>query len=326
MSITQQRTAPQAIGLGLDVGGTATRWALVQAAGPVLAEGELPGMPGRPCSDADWQQVQATLSTLAEALQAHTALAALGGLVAGITGFDPDGPQAARYRQATAAALGLPVQRICLADDIVMGYLSHFAPGEGYMVYAGTGSMSAYIDEHGHFHRVGGRGHVLDDGGSAVWMVCQAFKQIWRREDEAPGSWQQSALARELMHSVGGSQWAATRAFIYGQERGAIGQLAQVIAGCAERDPLALTLLQRAGDELAWLAQVHITRHGPRPVVLSGRAAGLHPSILASAQARLGADIRVSHRAMRMHLKAAELARAGPACLDDILHPGRQGS
>ncbi len=313
-------------GLGLDVGGTATRWALVQPHGPLLAEGELPGMPGRPCTDGDWQRVHATFAALAKAIQAHTDPAKLGGLVAGITGFDPQGPQAAAYQQACTAALGLPAQRIGLADDIVMGYLSHFEPGEGYMVYAGTGSMSAYIDEHGHFHRVGGRGHVLDDGGSAVWMVCQAFKAIWRREDEAPGCWRQSALACELMRSVGGSQWAATRAFIYGQDRGAIGQLAQVIAGCAERDPLALALLQRAGEELAWLAQVHITRHGPRPVVLSGRAAGLHPSILASAQAQLGAEIKVTHRAMRMHLKAAELAGAGRFGLDDILHPGRNGS
>lgn len=321
-----------ALGLGLDVGGTATRWALAAAAGQIVAEGEIGGMPGRPRSVQEWQAVQRQLAALSAALRPHLGVVGsvgsagsaglagrVAGVVAGITGFDASTAAATTYRESCAAALGLAPQRIWLADDIVMGCLSQFAPGDGYLVYAGTGSMSAYVDEQGALHRAGGRGHVLDDAGSAVWMVCQAFKAIWRREDEAPGSWQQSALARALLQGVGGSDWSATRSFIYGHERGDIGRLALEIARCADADPLAAELLQRAGAELARLAQVHITRHGRRPVVLSGRGAGLHPNILATMQARLGPEITVSYRAMRMHLKAAEFARDGPQGLSDLL-------
>lgn len=318
-SVPATPTQPTALGLGLDVGGTATRWALADRAGRLCAEGELEAMPGNPLDETDWQRVRTQLAALAAQLAPHLQGAELGGVLAGLTGFDPAGASTPTLRQIWSGALGLPKESIRLSNDIVMGYLAHFQPGQGYMVYAGTGSVAAYIDEQGGLHRVGGRGHVLDDGGSAVWMVCQAFKEIWRTEEDTPGAWRNSALARALMQAVGGSEWSATRNFIYRQQRGTIGRLALLVASCAPTDPLAHSLLERAGDELARLAQVLVTRFGVRPVILSGRAAGLHSSILSAMHARLGPGVSLSYGPMRSHQRAAELANDGSPWLTELL-------
>jgi hypothetical protein len=67
-----------------------------------------------------------------------------------------------------------------------IAYRASFAPGEGYLVYAGTGSIGAFIDADGQFHRAGGRGVVLDDGGGGFWIAREALRHIWRLEDERP--------------------------------------------------------------------------------------------------------------------------------------------
>ena len=139
------------------------------------------------------------------------------------------------------------------------------------------------------------------------------MRQIWRREDEAPGSWQQSAMAHAVFEQIGGSDWDRSRQFMYGQDRGAIGRLALAVAASAELDPLALDILQRAGQELARLALALTARHGQRPVVRAGRAAQLHPAIAAAMRAALPDSLMMEQKMARSHEAAARLAAA---CID----------
>src|SRR6185503_3419505 len=99
-------------------------------------------------------------------------------------------------------------------------YLGVFAPGEGHLVYAGTGSVGAHIGADGTFHRAGGRGFILDDAGSGFWIACQALRHIWREEDSRPRAWEASPMAREILGMLGGSDWAHTREAVYGNDRG----------------------------------------------------------------------------------------------------------
>jgi hypothetical protein len=69
---------------------------------------------------------------------------------------------------------------ISMRNDVEIAYLDSFAPGEGYLVYAGTGSIAAWIDADGQFHRAGGRGVTLDDGGGGFWIAREAMRHIWR--------------------------------------------------------------------------------------------------------------------------------------------------
>ncbi|MEG1055840.1 MAG: MFS transporter, partial [Janthinobacterium sp.] len=66
--------------------------------------------------------------------------------------------------------------------------------------------------------------------------------------------------------------WSLSRAFMYGQDRGAIGRLALAVAASADADPLALDILQRAGQELARLALALTARYGPRLPMVMGQA------------------------------------------------------
>ena len=292
-----------ALGLGIDAGGTQTRWALARADGSIVADGAVDGLSALQMgSESGRAALHATFAQLSRAVLAVGQPRAV---VAGLTGFGGDDVVLA---QTLAALLALDAGEVTICNDIEIAYRDSFAPGQGYLVYAGTGSIAAWIDAHGVFHRAGGRGVLLDDGGGGYWIAREALRQIWRREDEAPGSWQGSPMARAVFDHIGGSDWSLSRAFMYGQDRGSIGRLALAVAASAEADPLALDILQRAGQELARLALALTARHGPRPVVLAGRAAQLHPAIAAAMRAALPVSLTMEQKVARPHEAAAKVA------------------
>ena len=224
---------------------------------------------------------------------------------AGVTGFDA--AQSAALAAALAGALGLDTGRVQLASDIELACRAAFAPGEGIVVYAGTGSIAAHLAVDGQLHRAGGRGAVLDDAGGGHWIAREALKRVWRAEDHAPGAWRQSPLAQALFDALGGSEWSTTRGFVYGASRGELGQLALSVAHAAGADPAARALLHEAGTELARLAQALRQRLGPLPVALAGRVFELHPCIEAALREALpGVHVHRSHEPA--HEAAARLA------------------
>ena len=299
--------ANSGLGLGIDAGGTETRWALAEIDGAIVASGVVDGLSALQMgSEAGRAALHATFAALSRAV---LAVRQPTHVHAGLTGFGGDG---ALLAQALATLLALSTTDVTLCNDIEIAYLDSFAPGEGYLVYAGTGSIAAWIDTDGVFHRAGGRGVLLDDGGGGYWIAREALRQIWRREDEAPGSWRASPMAHAVFEQIGGSDWDSSRQFMYGQARGAIGRLALAVAASAGADPLALAILQRAGQELARLALALTARHGQRPVVLAGRAAQLHPAIAVAMRAALPISLMMEQKTARSHEAAARLAaRAG---------------
>lgn len=291
------------LSLGIDAGGTQTRWALIDAGQHIVAEGVVAGLSAlQMASETGRRALQATLIELAGAVRASGQPQAV---CAGLTGFGGDGAVLCTW---LAEALGLPASAITLRSDIEIAYLDSFAPGEGFLVYAGTGSIAAWIDHDGVFHRAGGRGVTLDDGGGGYWIAREAMRHIWRGEDEAPGAWQQSPMAHAVFDHVGGSDWSFSRQFMNGQSRGAIGMLALAVAATAETDPVAQRILQDAGRELARIAQALVARYGERPIVLAGRAAELHPLIADTMRAAL-APLPVEQKSLRPHHAAARLAQ-----------------
>lgn len=297
----------RAYGLGIDAGGTQTRWALAAADGQIVAEGAVAGLSvNQMQSEAGRDNVQGLLQQLAaQVLACAPAYGRPQGVCAGLTGFDGTAAQAAQW---LAEALQLPLAAVQLRSDIEIAYLDSFALGEGYLVYAGTGSIAAWIDPQGTLHRAGGRGVLLDDGGGGYWIAREALRHIWRQEDEAPESWQQSALARAVFERIGGSDWAQSRQFVYGQERGALGELALAVAASAASDPAAQDILRRAGEELARIGLALVRRYGARNMVLSGRASTLHPLIAASMRAALPAGQVLLQKATQSHHAAARIA------------------
>jgi N-acetylglucosamine kinase-like BadF-type ATPase len=154
--------------LGLDAGGTQTRWALADATGALQAEGSAPPITGLMLLDAPGR------AALAEALRALVAALPAGTVLrsawAGVTGFD------AALAAELAPALGLPPAAVRVCSDIELACRAAFAPGEGLVVYAGTGSIAALLAADGTLHRAGGRGAVIDDAGGGHWIARQALQ------------------------------------------------------------------------------------------------------------------------------------------------------
>ncbi len=300
-------TTPE-LGLGLDVGGTRTRWALARASGELVAQGEAPGFSGLQVADAPGRE--AIAYALASVWSSAHALAGDGTVLAvcaGVTGFDGD--SAGPLASLMASELHVNASRVRLFNDVELGCRAAFAPGQGYLVYAGTGSIAAFVDEHHVLHRAGGRGGVIDDGGGGYWIAREALRQIWRAEDETPGAWRGSALAQEVFKVVGGSDWAFTRAWVYGASRGQLGELALAVSAAADRDASARAILHAAGQELARLGGALVKRHGPRALRLAGRVFELHPCIEAAVRATLppGMDV-TSPGELAAHHAAAVIA------------------
>jgi N-acetylglucosamine kinase-like BadF-type ATPase len=299
----QELHSDSGLGLGIDAGGTETRWALAAPGGRIVAEGRVAGLSALQMGSAGGRElVHATFAQLAQAVLAAGRPVRVR---AGLTGFGGDGEQLQHW---LSELLGVAPREIDFCSDMEIAYLGSFNPGEGYLVYAGTGSIGAFIDHDGQFHRAGGRGVLLDDGGGGFWIAREALRHVWRNEDEHPGRWGESPMARAVFDYIGGADWSMSRQFIYGQERGQVGKLALAVAATADKDPAAAGILREAGRELARLALALTNRFGPRPVALSGRAAELHPMIAAAMRGALPADMMLAQTASEAHLAAARLA------------------
>lgn len=275
--------------LGLDVGGTASRWVACETGGKVLARGDVGGATAHVFNPAERVRLAGMLEQLARAV-AGAGLAATS-LVAGFTGFGA--AAAADIGAMAGTALGIMPETVLITDDIVLAYAAHFQPGQGHLISAGTGSIGIHVTRAGETIRVGGRGILIDDAGSGSWIALRALDHIFRVLDRQGDFAGVELLAEQMFALVGGRDWHDVRQYVYAGDRGRIGALALGVARAAEAgDPVALGILGQAGTELARLAHALQRRAGPEPVAIIGGVLQLHPIIVQSLTDSLpGADL-----------------------------------
>jgi N-acetylglucosamine kinase-like BadF-type ATPase len=292
------------LGLGLDAGGSATRWALTHPDGTLVARGTLPPISGHLFNEADRRKLESVAATLRDAIGPHRPTS----IAAGITGLSAGTPEAAIAIEILGTTLIVEPDQIAVGNDMWIAYHAVFAPGEGHVVYAGTGSIAIHLRPDGSAVMVGGHGMLIDDAGSAFWIGRQALKCVLRRMDDHLDQ-SASALAQALFTAIGSKAWPDIRSYVYAANgRGNVAQLARAVAQADDAD--ARDIFMQAGAELARLGRVLVTRIGPRPIALLGRAASLHPAILAgfrAAEPNLDAHLENPDAA----LAAARLAARG---------------
>jgi len=288
--------------LGVDMGGTGTRWALHDTCGATVARGNVGGGSGVP-EPALRAAFVATLRALATDLPVAPIGAVLGVTGAGLT---PDTALTA----AAAAALSLPTSRIWVMND--MHLAGHTAIGQGqsgHLIAAGTGTVGLHKTADGHMHIVGGRGILIDDAGSGAWIGLQALQTLWRQIEETGAPTGMEALSTHLFDALGGRDWDTTRRKIYSGDRGTSAALAPAVAAAArDGDVAALDVLTRAGQELARLATVLCRRFGPAPVAAFGGVFCLHPAITDGLRAA-APDAQITFPALDFASHAATMAQ-----------------
>lgn len=286
--------------LGIDMGGTASRWVLVDAGGRARARGTAPGGTGLIGDPGHRATFVAALEALRAALPCAPARAHLG--LTGV-GFSRDPAVDALCAQA----LGLEAAQVRHENDMELAHRAAFGTGAGHLVLAGTGSVGMTRLANGSALIVGGHGALIDDGGSAAWIALQSLRQVLRARDEGHTD---GVLAQHLFTAIGGTGWEAVRRHVYAGDRGRIGLLARAVAGAAAAgDAQALGLLHAAAGELERLARILIARAGPAPLVFTGGVLDLGPDIRDRLAGRLSAEAP-QFRALDAALTAARTALA----------------
>lgn len=298
-----------ALALGIDAGGSQTRWLLVTANDEVVASGDAPGFSGLQMLDTHGRAaVEACIAGIAADVTArslHVPGAHIGAVVAGVTGVGAGSPPLV---ELLAKHFAVPSNQVQVVADVEIAFRAAFVPDAGYLVYAGTGSIAAFIDASGVLHRAGGRGVMLDDAGGGYWIAREALRRIWRREDESPGAWHASTMATALFAAVGGDSSIHSARFLMERTRGEVGRLALHVVATADTDALAREILTNAGAELARLANAMAQRYGTRPVVVTGRAALMHPLLESGLRTCVSPDITVNFQKVDSTRAAARMA------------------
>ena len=266
--------------LGVDMGGTASRWVLLDASGAEQARGRAPGGTGLIGDPGHRQQFIAAVKALRAALPAPPLRAHLGLTGAGFA-RDPE------VNAVCAQALALAPAQVSHENDMELAHRAAFPDGPGHLVLAGTGSVAMTRLADGTALVIGGHGALIDDGGSASWIALRALRQVLRARDEGGDG---GPLAEHLFRAVGGTGWEAVRRHVYAGERGRIGLLARAVAEAAAEDQAARAILHAAADELARLARILIARAGPAPLIFTGGALDLGPEIRERLARILAAD------------------------------------
>jgi len=309
------------LGLGVDAGGSSTRWRLLAPGGAGVG-GRLAPLPGHLYTPAGRDGAGALLDDLADAVTAALAQGsvrgAVGAAVAGVSGLDPNGEGGAWLRRELAARLGLGEQVVTVLDDIELAFRGAFPARDGVLVYAGTGAIAVCEGPGGGRVRAGGHGYLLDDEGGGFSIGRAALRALLRAADEA-GAAPASTLARRVYARTGGGDWDRVRAYVYGGGRAAVAALAPAVAAAAaEGDGQAAGILGRAGEELARLARVLLARCGePRPVALAGGVGTIGGVLEARFRSALPADVIVRVAAEEPVDAAARLALVGAAAGDE---------
>ena len=238
------------LGLGIDAGGSSTRWLLRSSSGAVLRQGRTGPLTGHIFNENDPQLAQ-FVGILEAAKVARTPDA----LVAGITGLHPGTVAVNLLTRAVKDVLGLTPERMMLSNDMHVAFRSTFGPGEGVLVYAGTGSVAYHETATGEVVRAGGYGYLVDDAGAGFWLGQQGLKALFRQVDAA-GKPSKTPLAERLYARLGSRNWSQIMPVVYGGGREFVASLAPAVAE-AERagDETARAILEQAGAELARLVR-----------------------------------------------------------------------
>lgn len=174
--------------------------------------------------------------------------------------------------------------------------------GEGGILIAGTGSVCCGIGALGRFVRVGGWGHLIDDGGSGYAIGRDALALTVRGED---GRAPKGALHDAIMRRTGAENARGIVEFVYhGAGKADIAALsAEVLRLAGSGDGQSLEILSRGAGELRQLAAAlaeSLRMDRPRIALMGGLLAedNVYRRLVCTALAGCAQPVRPEHDAL----------------------------
>lgn len=234
--------------LGVDGGGTKTRFLLIDETGRVLAshlEGPAYYL------EIGLEELRRMLARGIEQTlrQGGVREEELGYAFLGLPAYGEDSKLLPALDAAPSQAL--PHGRYHCDNDMVCGWAGALAGADGINIVSGTGSI-AYGEFAGRKARAGGWGELIGDEGSSYWLAREGLRLFSRMSD---GRSPRGPLYEHVRRHFALAGDLDLCAAIYGQDiaqRSHFAQLARlVIASAGEGDGEALGLLESAARELA---------------------------------------------------------------------------
>lgn len=318
--------------LAVDAGGSGTRAVVVGPDGSCLGYGAGPA--GNPTSAGPEDALAAISGTVRHALErAGRPVPEVGSVLVALAGSRDLLPPAVL---AGAMAWPGPLDRLHVVSDIVAMYSSGAVEPTGCAVVAGTGSVSARIEDRQVVRVFGGSGWLLGDGGSGFVIGHRVVRAV---VGELDGVAPPTALTGLLLAELGieddgslvrGRSAALDRLMdvLYRQRPVLLAQFAP-LAFRAGDDPVATALVEQAQDEVAALVTAGRGELRSGPLVLGGSV--MHHGLLAPGRPRSaaleralsGADVRHAHDGV-VGAAVAGLAWAGQPMTEDVFERVRR--
>jgi len=245
--------------LGVDGGGTKTEFVCSDASGAVVARA-VTGTTYHLQVGLDEAVARIRQGIAAVCGQLAVAPSELRYAFFGLPAYGEDAAVDPLLNAACGTILGH--DRYACDNDMVCGWAGSLACADGINLVAGTGSIG-YGERQGQSARVGGWGEMFSDEGSAYWIATQGLNAFTRMSD---GRLAEGPLHRAFIAALDLGRDLDLCARVMGDggmTRDAIAALAPIVAQAAgEGDAQAASILDRAGEELARMAQALHLRLG----------------------------------------------------------------
>ena len=297
--------------IAVDAGGTRTRALLATVSGEVVGRGTAEGANA-------WSSGGSAAGAIAEAIGESDRAAVVGGCIAvagGISSVPAQAEAVVREWQRS----GLP-GRPSFVVDVVAAYATGTTLPRGLVITAGTGAIAALVDDGEIVRRAGGRGWLVGDEGSAVWLGIEGVRAALLALD---GRGPETSMVETVVTMLGVPTAedidVPTRITdeVYSGAPAGLGRLApEVVRHAQAGDAVALALVERAAK---WLGETAIAAAGDErpPIVILGG------SVITQA-APIGERVRATLRARWPGVPLVETSsgEAGAAALAIARHTG----
>ena len=247
--------------LGIDAGASATKWSVTDG-DRTIAQGRTLPMDGHIYKDTSLSRIREVLTEIAEKTEG------IKSVYAGITGLSLAEKDYAITKSLFAEYF--PSAKFTGVSDMELAYRAHLEPGEGILIYAGTGSIAVHITKSGELKRMGGWGYLLGDEGAGYWIGREAIRScLYALEMGEPLSHFHETIFAELE----AKDWVGIRNFVYSEHRSAIASLSRFVSDEANSgENAAKTILDGSAHELNSLRNrmQHLLGSYSHTIVLAG--------------------------------------------------------